>query len=181
MVVGLIAAGFFFTKNQSLEKSLAQAREKRDKLGMELVDAKAQTAELDKDLVFYKSPGLKKEVELLRFKLGEKERALASSKKEATDLKRQITSQEAKFPKAKVYLGIMDEVQKVYLSVEQLPVDSAGLNRIDTRISALSNAALLAKWEIVKRSTDIESSDWTAEYIGDMLAPVISNLSASLH
>lgn len=177
MVISLAAAVFLFTKNQSLEKSFTQLKEEQDGLEKNIADAKTKAIELEKDLIFYKGPGMKKEAEVLRFKLAEREKALASSKKESDDLRKQIASQEAKFPKATVYLDVIDEVQKVYLDADQWKHDETGLNRIEAKISAFNNAGLSAKWKIVRDTTN---GGWTAEYIGGMLAPIISNLRDAL-
>ena len=74
----LFTTGYFLLKNQSLEKSLTET--------------KGQNAELEKDIILYKSTDLAKEVEILNLKLKTAEEDLTSTKSTLDKLKADVSS-----------------------------------------------------------------------------------------
>src|SRR3989344_9313699 len=72
-VGGVMVAGFLFMKNQSLSSDLTTTINN-------LAQSKEKSVQLEKDLIFYKSTDLAKEVEILNLKLKTGEEELASTK-----------------------------------------------------------------------------------------------------
>ncbi len=142
-VIGLIAAGIFFTQKASLQSELTKTEKALN--------------ESEKALIYYKSTDLAKEAELLNLKLKNAERDLAVSQKETAATQARVKSLESNLAKIPAYLSVIDAIQDL---VADGPT-AAKLSVVDAKVSALSDQQMSSRWNTSGRpSIDLERRSW---------------------
>lgn len=159
VVLLLFTSGYLLFKNQSLEKSLIEAKDK--------------SAELEKDLIYYKGTDFVKEAEILRLKLDAAEKELAATKTENATLKKRIILLEGNAVKIKPYIDAIDAIQGMFFGDGP---SQSGVANINAKITVVNDAVIQQQWEEAKAHIDLEKLSWDQRYIGTVTTTLLSQV-----
>lgn len=159
VVLLLFTSGYFILKNQSLEKSVIEAKDK--------------SAELEKDIIYYKGTNFVKEAEILRLKLDATEKELAVMKTENATLKKRIVLLEANAAKMKPYVDAFDAIQGMFFGDGP---SRSGVRNIDAKITVVNDTVIQQQWDEAKAHIDLDKLSWDQRYIGTVVTTLLSQV-----
>src|SRR3989344_1300345 len=142
-VGGVMVAGFLFMKNQSLSSDLTTTINN-------LAQSKEKSVQLEKDLIFYKSTDLAKEVEILNLKLKTGEEELVTTQANLTKLQADVSSSPKIANIASMMMATFGQQPPNCFSA----TDKANINQ---ELAAFGDREWISKWEDFINDTDSKS------------------------
>lgn len=165
-IIGVLIVGglifYIFRQNSQLEAvKKAQAALNEEKV------------QLEKDLIFYKNTDLAKEVEILKLKLDTKEKELADSKGQVSNLQAKVVRLETNAPKIKTRVEIIAAIEKMFIGSGPT---AAGVSSVDTKVASLGDSALSDAWEKAKSQINLNARSWEPQPINDVVDLITSQV-----
>ena len=146
----LIAAGYLFMNSQSLSRENKMLTEQNILLQTQVSDLKDEKTQLEKDLIYYKSTDLAKEVEILNLKLKTANEDLASTKATLSKLKTGISNISKMASIASKMMVTFGKGPPNCFSAS----DKASINQ---ELAALGDLEWISKWEDFINDTNAEN------------------------
>ena len=163
LTVGI--GGYLFWQNSVARSELVVANK-------QVFDLKETNLKAESELILLKSSDLAKDLELTQFKLKTAERDLVIFQKEAVSFKTELENLRSSLSKIPLYLDAIDTIERM---VGEGP-SQFGIDRVNSKISALKDSTISAAWENARRSIDLVNRSWSGQLIADTTIAITRNI-----
>lgn len=173
IVILLIAAGYLFIKYQSLTGENKTLSSQQALLQTQVASLKDEKVQLKKDLIFYKSTDLAKEVEILNLKLKTAEEDLASTKSTLDKLKAGVSNVPKLTRITSLMMATFGKGPPNCFSAS----DKASINQ---ELAALGDPEWISKWEDFINETDAKNCSMSPDKLEQVVNYGLTKISEAV-